>query len=216
MGSSACDLTWHRRSRGVGFLVLLLLAAWAAAAAPGARAAIPPEQDPFYKYEGRTPLKRIVPGIVLKTRTVPVHIEGIELPLTAVQLLYRSTSELGTPTVNVTSVLLPPVKPLTPTVLSYQSFYDSLSTEDDPSYAISGGDPTGGEIPQVESVLIAPALLVSHRIRTGAPEAGRKRVDHRREVGPRPHLGSAGQASVPDAGNHPGVRAHRKQAHHGG
>jgi hypothetical protein len=148
----------------IGLLVLLLLVAWAAVAAPGARAATPPAQDPFYKYEGKTPLKHIAPGAVLKTRTVSDHIEGIELPVTAVQLLYRSTSELGKPTVNVTSVLLPPVKALTPSVLSYQSFYDSLGTEDDPSYAISGGDPTGGEIAQVESVLITPALLAGETV----------------------------------------------------
>ena len=163
-GSSVRELAGGRGSRGVGFLALLLLVAWAALAAPGARAAVPPEQDSFYKYEGKTRLTHIAPGTVLKTRTVPVHIEGIELPLTAVQLLYRSTSELGKPTVNVTSVLLPPVKALTPSVLSYQSFYDSLSTEDDPSYAISGGDPTGGEIPQVESVLISPALLAGETV----------------------------------------------------
>ena len=143
---------------------MLLLLAWAVLGASGARAAVPPQQDPFYKYEGRTPLKRIAPGTVLKTRTVPVHIEGIELPISAVQLLYRSTSELGKPTVNVTSVLLPPLKSLTPSVLSYQSFYDSLSTEDDPSYAISGGNPTGGEIAQVESVLITPALLAGETV----------------------------------------------------
>ncbi len=124
---------------GLGLGVLVLVA-WAALAAPAARAAVTPEQDPFYQYEGSRPLKRIAPGTVLKTRTVSFHIAEIPLPITAVQLLYRSTSELGTPTVNVTSVLLPPVPQLlTPTVLSYQSFYDSLSTEDDPSYAISGG-----------------------------------------------------------------------------
>ena len=99
-GSPARELAGCWRNRGAGFLALLLLAAWAALAAPGARAAIPPEQDPFYRYEGKTSLKHIPPGTVLKTRTVSVHIEGIELPLTAVQLLYRSTSELGKPTVN--------------------------------------------------------------------------------------------------------------------
>src|SRR5208282_1885470 len=110
------------------------------------------------------PLKRIAPGTVLKTRTGSFHIAEIPLAITAVQLLYRSTSELGKPSVNVTSVLLPPVPLLTPTVLSYQSFYDSLSTEDDPSYAISGGFSMGGEIPQVESVLIAPALLAGETV----------------------------------------------------
>ena len=96
-----------------------------------------PEQDPFYKYEGKTQLSQIAPGTVLKTRTVLFTLAGITLPITAVQLLYRSTSSCGKPTVNVTSVLLPPVKLGTPTVVSYQSFYDSLNTEDDPSYAIS-------------------------------------------------------------------------------
>jgi hypothetical protein len=164
MRSLVRNVAGRGRNRRLGLVASLLLVAGAVFAAPGASAALPPQQDPFYKYEGKTSLTRIAPGAVLKTRTVPFHIEGIELPLTAVQLLYRSTSELGKPTVNVTSVLLPPLKALTPTVLSYQSFYDSLSSEDDPSYAISGGDPTGGEIPQVESVLIAPALLAGETV----------------------------------------------------
>jgi len=163
-GRSVGDLVARSGVRYAGFVALLLLLAWVALAAPVAQAAVPPQQDPFYNYEGKTPLRRIAPGTVLKTRTVAVHVEGIELPLSAVQLLYRSTSELRKPTVNVTSVLLPPVKALTPSVLSYQSFYDSLSSEDDPSYAISGGNPTGGEIPQVESVLISPALLAGETV----------------------------------------------------
>jgi hypothetical protein len=144
---------------------LALLAASATMAAPAARAAQTPDEDPFYKFEGKkSALKQMAPGTVIKTRTVSFHIEGIELPVTAVQLLYRSTSELRKPRVNVTSVLLPALKPGTPTVLSYQSFYDSLNTEDDPSYAISGGVGTGGEIPQAESVLIAPALLAGETV----------------------------------------------------
>jgi Secretory lipase len=152
----------RRRAMAIGLIAALALLL----AASGARAAQQtPEQDPFYKYEGKkNALKHLAPGTVLKTRTVSFHIESLELPVTAIQLLYRSTSELGKPTVNVTSVLLPPVKLGTPTVLSYQSFYDSLNTEDDPSYAISGGVGTGGEIPQVESVLIAPALLAGETV----------------------------------------------------
>ena len=165
---TAAAATHDRRRRlsrwSAGLLLLLVLIAWSAFGAPAVRAEVVPEQDPFYKYEGSTKLKRIAPGTVLKTRSVPFSIEGIPLPVTAVQLLYRSTSELGKPTVNVTSVLLPPVKASTPTVLSYQSFYDSLSTEDDPSYAISGGMGMGGEIPQAESVLIAPALLAGETV----------------------------------------------------
>ncbi len=160
----ADDARRRRATWTAGLFAVLAIAACAALGAPAVHAAIPPEQDPFYKYEGASKLKRIAPGTVLKTRSVSFSIEGIPLPVTAVQLLYRSTSELGQPDVNVTSVLLPPAKPSTPTVLSYQSFYDSLSTEDDPSYAISGGTGMGGEIPQAESVLIAPALLAGETV----------------------------------------------------
>ncbi len=155
------DAVGRRLGRRVFLFAVALVVAWALAA-PAARA-LTPDQDPFYKYEGKPALGRIVPGTVLKTRTVPVHIAGVALPISAVQLLYRSTSELHKPTVNVTSVLLPPVK-LSTSVLSYQSFYDSLSTADDPSYAISTGGLPGGEIAQVESVLIAPALLAGETV----------------------------------------------------
>jgi hypothetical protein len=164
-GSLASNSIAQRPRRSVRLFTALLLLACAAFAVPAAAgAAVAPEQDPFYKYEGKTPLKSIVPGTVLKTRTAPFHVAEIPLPITAVQLLYRSTSALGKPTVNVTSVLLPPVRLGTPTALSYQSFYDSLNTEDDPSYAISGGFSTGGDIPQAESVLIAPALLAGETV----------------------------------------------------
>ena len=157
------DRIARRAGWGFGLFAVALLVGWAALGTPAAQAALLPEQDPFYSYEGKPHLNRIAPGTVLKTRSVPFHIAGIEQPITAVQLLYRSTSELGKPTVNVTSVLLPPVN-LGTTVLSYQSFYDSLSTADDPSYAISSGGFPGGEIAQVESVLITPALLAGETV----------------------------------------------------
>jgi Secretory lipase len=148
----------------VGMALALVLAAWMAFVAPAARAILTPSEDPFYRYEGSTPLANIAPGSVLKTRTLPYHVAGIPLPVTAVQLLYRSTGSVGQPTVNVTSVLLPPLRVGTPTVVSYQSFYDSLSNEDEPSYAISGGVSLGGLIPDVESALIAPALLAGDTV----------------------------------------------------
>ena len=110
-----------------------------------------PSEDPFYRYEGRRALAKITPGTVLKTRTLSYHLAGVPLPVTAVQLLYRSTGAIGQPTVNVTSVLLPSLHLRTPAVVSYQSFYDSLNSEDEPSYAISGGVSIGGLIPDVES-----------------------------------------------------------------
>jgi hypothetical protein len=151
--------------RSARLTVGLALLLWAALAAPGAGAAVAtPEQDPFYAYEGSTPLANIAPGTVLKTRTFAYHVAGIPLPVKAVQLLYRSAGETGTPTVNVTSVLKPPLTLGTPNVVAYQSFYDSLNPDDEPSYSISGGLTLGGAIPAVETALFAPELLSGNAV----------------------------------------------------
>jgi hypothetical protein len=144
---------------------LLLVAAALTIAVPAASAAPPtPEEDPFYEYGGAEPLAEVAPGTVLKTRTLSYHVVGVPLPVKAVQLLYRSTSELGEPTVNVTSVLKPPLSLGVPQVVAYQSFYDSLNPADEPSYAVSGGLTLGGAIPQVESALIGPELLAGRTV----------------------------------------------------
>ena len=150
--------------RGAGALSILLLCGVLLAPAAGASAAGPPETDPFYRYEGGAPLAGIAPGTVLKTRTLPYHVAGIPLPVKAVQLLYRSTGQTGDPTVNVTSMLLPPLRLGPPNVVAYQSFYDSLNPADEPSYAIAGGLTLGGAIPQVESLLFGPQLLAGNAV----------------------------------------------------
>ena len=108
---------------------------------PAIAAALPePTDDPFYKYDpAKLPNK--LPGTVLRTRRIPYHLAGIPTPFKVTQLLYRSTSQTDKPTVNVTSVIQPPNQPDKTKVLSYQSFYDSLNQNDEPSYAISGGHP---------------------------------------------------------------------------
>jgi hypothetical protein len=151
-----------RRGLPAALSVVLLSAALVV---PAARAAVPPpEQDPFYTYRGPVPLASIAPGSVLKTRTLAYHVLGIPLPVKAVQLLYRSTGEIGQPTVNVTSVLAPPHASATPNIVAYQSFYDSLDPADDPSYAIAGGLTLGGIVPNIESLLIAPELLAGNAV----------------------------------------------------
>jgi Secretory lipase len=184
------------------------LIVWSALAVPGARAAVPPEKDPFYSYTGTTPLANIAPGTVLKTRTEAYHVAGIPLPITAVQLLYRTTNQLGQPTVNVTSVLLPPLRLGTPSVISYQSLYDSLNTEDDPSYAISGGPVTlGSLLPNLESVLIAPGLLAGDAVVVpdtegeradfaAGPEYGYNTLDSLRAALSSPATGLAGTKKI--------------------
>lgn len=187
---------------------LLLLAATLAFAAPIAQAAPPtPQEDPFYQYSGSTPLASIAPGTVLKTRTLSYHVVGMPLPVQAVQLLYRSTSELGEPTVNVTSVLKPLLSIGTPQVVAYQSFYDSLNPADEPSYAISGGLTLGGAIPQVESALIGPELLAGRTVVVAdtegenadfaaGPEYGMNTLDSLRAALASPATGLAGAKKI--------------------
>ena len=116
-----------------------------------ARAFVPqPKDDPFYTYSGSTPLAQHPPGTMLATRRIPYHILGLPTPLKTTQLLYRSTSQTRKPTANVTSVIQPLHQPDTRRILSYQSAYDSLNRNDQPSYAINGGLTFGGLVPSVE------------------------------------------------------------------
>lgn len=135
-------------------------------AVPTASAISPPSSDPFYKYTGSTPLANVAPGTALKTRTTLYHILGLPLLLKTTQILYRSTDAQGRPAVNVTSVVEPGLNPLfgSSKVLSYQSAYDSLSTNDQPSYVIAGGVTLGGILPNVETALFTPYLLKGYTI----------------------------------------------------
>ena len=167
----------------------------------------PPQQDPFSTYTGPTPLAQIAPGTVLNSRILSYHVLGLSLPVEAVQLLYRTTGMLGQPTVNVTSVLEPPLRLGTPNVVSYQSFYDSLSSADEPSYAISGGLTLGGLIPNVEAVLIVPALLAGSAVVVpdtegenadfaAGPEYGMNTLDSLRAAIASPFTGLAGTSKI--------------------
>jgi hypothetical protein len=156
-----------KRASALSAAVAVLLACVIAPHSGGA--ATPPAKDPFYTYTGSTPLEQISPGTVLRTRTLPYHVIGLALPLTATQLLYRSTGQLGQPTVNVTSVLSSRGSSLQrhtkpDRAVSYESFYDSLNPADEPSYAISGGLTLGGLIPDVELTIFGAFLLQGYNI----------------------------------------------------
>ncbi|MBJ7354086.1 MAG: hypothetical protein JHC98_04610 [Thermoleophilaceae bacterium] len=122
--------------------------------------------DAFYKYTGSTPLANYAPGTPLKTRNIPYHILGLATPLRATQILYRATDAQNRPTVNVTSVVQPSCFLCLnrEKVISYQSFYDSLNPEDQPSVQIAGGLSLTGIIPQIETALFAPFLLQGYSI----------------------------------------------------
>jgi Secretory lipase len=145
---------------GTALLAGLTVAVPAASLAAGS-----PLDDGFYHYHGSRPLAEIKPGTVLATRTVDYSIQGLALPLEAVQLLYRTTNQVGRATANVTTVVRPLV-PLSskPQVVTYESFYDSLNPADEPSAVIAGGGGMGAGIANVETGLFAPLLLAGYTI----------------------------------------------------
>ncbi|MFF7993382.1 lipase family protein [Kitasatospora xanthocidica] len=119
--------------------------------------------DPFYSYDGSTPLASLAPGTVLRTRTLPYHVLGLPTPVTAIQLLYRTTDAQGRPAANVTTVL----RSLTgdsSRAVSYQSFYDSLDPADGPSRAVAGNLSLGGAIPNVEAIFLVPLLAQGYNV----------------------------------------------------
>ena len=152
--------------------------------------------DDFHTYSGSTPLSAIANGAVLKTRTVQYSLSGIPVPLTVVQLLYRTTDAQGRPSANATSIIQPPASALTGParqVVAYQSFYDSLNPEDGPSYALAGGSSGGTPVVHAETASIAGLLLAGHPVvmadTQGAtadfaagPEYGRATLDSVRAV----------------------------------
>lgn len=106
----------------------------------------PPNDDPFYTYSGS--LIGVAPGAILKERTIDTVLAAdLPTPLKAVQLLFRTTNELGQPALAVTTA----IEPLTGAllgqkILSWQPFYDSLGPQCDPSYDLRGGaTPLGPE-----------------------------------------------------------------------
>lgn len=160
--------------RGRAVLAVMLALAACLATPSSARAATPLD-SPFYRYDGATPLEKIPPGTVLKTRTTSYHVAGLPLPVSAVQLLYRSTSQVGHPTTNVTTVLRPLISLGKPKVVSYQSFYDSLNPADQPSATIAGGTSLGGAAIYIETALFAPLLLAGYSI--NIPDTQGQRAD---------------------------------------
>ena len=104
--------------------------------ASGAHATGLAETDSFYSYTDSTPLAAIPLGTVLKQRTITYHLAGIATPVTALQLLYRTSNAQQQAVVNVTSIIKSPHP--NGKAISYQSAYDSLNPYDSPSRVIAG------------------------------------------------------------------------------
>jgi Secretory lipase len=126
----------------------------------------PAATDSFYRYTGSTSLCAIAPGAVLKTRTITWHVASIPVPVTVVQLLYRTTNAQGQADTDVTSVLLPPGGVAASTrLIGYGSYYDSLNPEDEPSVTFAGAAYSSGtELTTIETTDLAPLLLAGDTV----------------------------------------------------
>lgn len=153
------------RKRLLGSLIAVVVCAVAMTAGAGSASAAS-SNDAFYKYTGGPALSSYAPGAVLKTRSVSYHFLGIPTPVKATQLLYRGTDAQGRAIANVTTVVQPTCFLCLNRnkVISYQSFYDSLNPEDEPSVAIAGGLSITGAIPQLETLLLSPFLAAGFSI----------------------------------------------------
>lgn len=126
----------------------------------------PATTESFYQYTGSTSLCAIAPGTVLKTRTIAWHVASIPLPVTVVQLLYRTTDAQNQADTGVTSVLLPPAGVTKSTrLIGYGSYYDSLNPEDEPSVTFAGAAYSSGtELTTIETTDLAPLLLAGDTV----------------------------------------------------
>ncbi|MDG3009885.1 triacylglycerol lipase [Rhodococcus sp. D2-41] len=122
------------------------------------------QQASFYDYSGSAALSSVDPGTVLASRTFPYHVTGLPVPITTVQLLYRTTDAQGAPTTNVTSVLKPPGGVDPTRAVAYQSFYDSLNPADGPSRDIAGQPSGKGTVNTIESRFIVGMLAQGYTV----------------------------------------------------
>ncbi|MFE2345749.1 lipase family protein [Kitasatospora cineracea] len=153
-------------NRAARLIATALAAAALATAAPVATTtatAATTAADPFYRYDGSTPLSSIAPGTVLRTRILSYHLLGLPTPVQAVQLLFRTTDAQGRPSAGVTTV----VRGLGSDgsrAVSYQSFYDSLNPEHAPSRAVAGDVSLGGAIANAEALFVVPFVLQGYDV----------------------------------------------------
>jgi hypothetical protein len=109
-------------------------------AVPAALADPPlPSADLFYSYSAAD-VSSVAPGAILRQRTIPNADLGTSTPISATQVLFRTTGEEGQPTATVATIIQPAVPAPVTRLVSYQTAYDALGSECDPSYTLQGGN----------------------------------------------------------------------------
>jgi hypothetical protein len=148
------------RDRRLWFTTAVITALLGVLAGAASASAAPPlpSQDPFYEYSG--PLAGVAPGTVLRSRTVTIAENGGPTPITATQVLYRTEDQLGNPSATVATVLRPGGAPsATPSVapvhlVAYQTAYDALGPQCDPSYTLQGGNSSYSTAQDEEQIIL--------------------------------------------------------------
>ncbi|MHB8510959.1 MAG: lipase family protein [Actinomycetota bacterium] len=137
-------------------------------------AILTPANDPFYSAPSN--LGTYAPGAIINTRQVNVSLEGVPIPGTAYQLLYRSNDLNEQPIANVTTVIVPTNAPLAPRQLvSVQDAEDSLDWSCAPSYQLQvgesapGGNENNGNL-AAETALSLPQLALGRVLVIPDPE----------------------------------------------
>ncbi|HTU95937.1 MAG TPA: lipase family protein [Solirubrobacteraceae bacterium] len=123
-------------------LALAVAALTLTVAAPAALADPPlPSADPFYSYNAAQ-LNGVAPGTILRERTISNADLGTSTPISATQVLYRTSNEAGQPAATVTTIISPSsgTSPTATKIVSYQTAYDALGSVCDPSYTLQGGN----------------------------------------------------------------------------
>ena len=144
--------------QGLKLAMAVLTSAFAlGAVAPASLGASPyPNGDTFYAPPAN--LASYPPGTVLRTRTVTLQGPMQADMSAAYQLLYRTTNATGEPVATVATLMLPSSPAAGPRKLvSYQTFYDSLTLNCAPSNTMQGNN-NGGGTQHAESGLIAQEL----------------------------------------------------------
>jgi Secretory lipase len=148
------------RTRTVATALTGCLAAMIALQPASAVSVTPPTQDPFYSVPAG--LAGLPNGTVLASRPVNASFYSLPMPATAWQVKYKTLDNQNQPTADVTTVLVPLAPWLGPgprPLLSYQVAEDGVGLDCSPSYALQTGLPSLGSNSELETGLIALALL---------------------------------------------------------
>jgi hypothetical protein len=140
---------WGLALAGAALVIALVSVTGLAVASTGPAL---PSSDPFYMYSGS--LASVAPGTILRRRTVSISESGTSTPISATQVLYRTTGQLGQPTATVATVLRPANQALLTRIVSYQTAYDGLGSQCDPSYTLQGGNSSYSTAQDEEKIIL--------------------------------------------------------------